>query len=307
MPTTVTTPHRPTVSPGRSRPCPARQPRDVAAPRRQRAAAGFAGWLALATLAFAVAGSNVVSGAEPGSRAEARISFVESFHRDEKSPWVTAIGLRWTPAETPRDAARVVLLVDTSASQGAEYRRRSREALTGLLGAAGPGDTFLPAAVDVACVPLAEDFQTADAPALTKALDAIDARTPLGSTDLVAVLERAAELFPGPVTAAPRAIVYVGDGPGFGGVDPFEFYRVLEGLRIEQELAELRKDEIALGRLLGSEAALRRQVGKEIEEDARKYGDARRTLIEAAERAAVEAKVLDEPVTVINAGLMSES
>jgi topoisomerase-4 subunit A len=73
----------------------------------------------------------------------------------------------------------------------------------------------------------------------------------------------------------------------------------LEGLRIEQELAELRKDEIALGRLLGSEAALRRQVGKEIEEDARKYGDARRTLIEAAERAAVEAKVLDEPVTVI--------
>jgi topoisomerase-4 subunit A len=73
----------------------------------------------------------------------------------------------------------------------------------------------------------------------------------------------------------------------------------LEGLRIEQELAELRKDEVALGKLLGSEAALRRQVGKEIEEDARKVGDARRTLIEAAERAAVEAKVLDEPVTVI--------
>ncbi|MCU0767955.1 MAG: DNA topoisomerase IV subunit A [Burkholderiaceae bacterium] len=73
----------------------------------------------------------------------------------------------------------------------------------------------------------------------------------------------------------------------------------LEGLRIEQELAELRKDEVALGKLLGSEAALRRQVGKEIEEDARKFGDARRTLIEAAERAAVEAKVLDEPVTVI--------
>jgi topoisomerase-4 subunit A len=73
----------------------------------------------------------------------------------------------------------------------------------------------------------------------------------------------------------------------------------LEGLRIEQELAELRKEEVALGKLLGSEAALRRQVGKEIEEDARKFGDARRTLIEAAERAAVEAKVLDEPVTVI--------
>ncbi len=77
----------------------------------------------------------------------------------------------------------------------------------------------------------------------------------------------------------------------------------LEGIRIEQELAELRKDQAALQKLLGSEAALRKQVGREFEEDARKYGsvdkDPRRTLIEAAERASVEAKVVDEPVTVI--------
>ncbi|MGH6622590.1 MAG: DNA gyrase subunit A, partial [Burkholderiaceae bacterium] len=73
----------------------------------------------------------------------------------------------------------------------------------------------------------------------------------------------------------------------------------LEGIRIEQELAQLRKDEAAIGKLLGSEPALRKQVGKEIEEDAKKFGDARRTLIEEAERAAVEIRVLDEPVTVI--------
>jgi topoisomerase-4 subunit A len=73
----------------------------------------------------------------------------------------------------------------------------------------------------------------------------------------------------------------------------------LEGIKIEQELAELRKDEAALQKLLGSPAALRKQVAKEFDEDAKKFGDARRTLIEPAERAAIEVKVLDEPVTVI--------
>ena len=75
----------------------------------------------------------------------------------------------------------------------------------------------------------------------------------------------------------------------------------LEGFRIEQELAELRKEQSALGKLLGSDAALRRLVGKEVEEDAKKYGDKdpRRTLIETAERATVELRVSDEPITVI--------
>jgi topoisomerase-4 subunit A len=73
----------------------------------------------------------------------------------------------------------------------------------------------------------------------------------------------------------------------------------LEAIKLEQELAELRKDEASLRKLLDSDAVLKRQVGKEFDEDARKYGDARRTLIEAAEKAVVEARVLDEPVTVI--------
>ena len=73
----------------------------------------------------------------------------------------------------------------------------------------------------------------------------------------------------------------------------------LEALKIEKELAELRKEAAGLKKLLDSDTALRKQVGKEFEEDARKFGDARRTRIEAAERAVVEVKVLDEPVTVI--------
>ncbi len=73
----------------------------------------------------------------------------------------------------------------------------------------------------------------------------------------------------------------------------------LEAIRLEQELAELKKEQAALNKLLGSNALLRRQVGKELDEDAQKYGDSRRTLIESAERTVFEAKVLDEPVTVI--------
>ncbi len=73
----------------------------------------------------------------------------------------------------------------------------------------------------------------------------------------------------------------------------------LEGIKIEQELAALRKDEESLQKLLGSDGALRRQVGKEFDEDAKKFGDSRRTLLEQASRASVETKVIDEPVTVI--------
>jgi topoisomerase-4 subunit A len=73
----------------------------------------------------------------------------------------------------------------------------------------------------------------------------------------------------------------------------------LEALKIEKELGELRKEGAALKKLLDSPAALRKQVGKEFDEDAKKHGDARRTRIEAAERAVAEVKVLDEPVTVI--------
>ncbi|MBX3614264.1 MAG: DNA topoisomerase IV subunit A [Burkholderiaceae bacterium] len=73
----------------------------------------------------------------------------------------------------------------------------------------------------------------------------------------------------------------------------------LEAIRIEQELAELRAERESLEALLASPAAMRRQVVREIESDAKQYGDARRTLIEAAERTTVELRVAEEPVTVI--------
>jgi topoisomerase-4 subunit A len=73
----------------------------------------------------------------------------------------------------------------------------------------------------------------------------------------------------------------------------------LEAIKIQQELAELRKEKSTLQELLDNPASMKKLVIKEIEADTKQYGDARRTLIHEAERAVVEQKVIDEPVTVV--------
>ena len=72
----------------------------------------------------------------------------------------------------------------------------------------------------------------------------------------------------------------------------------LEAIKIEQEMKALQTEQTQLKRLLDKPAALRAQLVKEIEADAEKYGDARRTLIEQTQKAVITVTVLDEPVTV---------
>lgn len=74
----------------------------------------------------------------------------------------------------------------------------------------------------------------------------------------------------------------------------------LEYIAIEKELAGLREERAGLLELLENRAAMTKLILKEITEDAKKHGDDRRTLVEmAVPVAAVEAPVLDEPVTVM--------
>lgn len=73
----------------------------------------------------------------------------------------------------------------------------------------------------------------------------------------------------------------------------------LEGFKIEKELEKQRKDQAALERLLKSKTAFKRLLIKEIETDAKQFADPRRTLIKEAERAVLESRVIDEPITVI--------
>ena len=73
----------------------------------------------------------------------------------------------------------------------------------------------------------------------------------------------------------------------------------LETIKIQQELAELRKERQGLQDLLDNPASMKRCIIREIEADQKQFGDARRTLIEEAQKAIAEQKVVDEPVTVI--------
>jgi topoisomerase IV subunit A len=73
----------------------------------------------------------------------------------------------------------------------------------------------------------------------------------------------------------------------------------LEAIKIEQELKGLREERKKLEEILGSPAALRRLMVKEIEQDAKQFADGRRTIIQAEKRAVAEIKVVDEPVTVV--------
>jgi len=73
----------------------------------------------------------------------------------------------------------------------------------------------------------------------------------------------------------------------------------LEAIKIEQELKELKSEKDDLETLLGSDAAMRKRIVKEIESDMKTFGDERRTVIQEEKKAIAEAKVIDEPVTVI--------
>ncbi|NTU60668.1 MAG: DNA topoisomerase 4 subunit A, partial [Deltaproteobacteria bacterium] len=73
----------------------------------------------------------------------------------------------------------------------------------------------------------------------------------------------------------------------------------LDELAIRKELGELEGERKGLRKVLGNRAAMVEVIVAEIEEDARKYGSPRRTLVEEAEAAAAVEAVIDEPVTII--------
>jgi len=73
----------------------------------------------------------------------------------------------------------------------------------------------------------------------------------------------------------------------------------LEGIKLEQELSELKNEKEELEHLLATPAAMQKLIIKEIEADRKKYADPRRTLIEEAEKAVLEVAVVDEPTTII--------
>jgi topoisomerase-4 subunit A len=73
----------------------------------------------------------------------------------------------------------------------------------------------------------------------------------------------------------------------------------LDGIKLNDERKALEAERKELKGILDDEKELKKLVVKELAEDAKKYGDERRTLIKKAERAQIERTVVEEPLTVI--------
>ncbi len=73
----------------------------------------------------------------------------------------------------------------------------------------------------------------------------------------------------------------------------------LDGIKLNDERKALESERKELKSLLGDDKELKKLVVKELADDAKKYGDERRTLIKTAERAQIERTVVEEPLTVI--------
>jgi topoisomerase-4 subunit A len=73
----------------------------------------------------------------------------------------------------------------------------------------------------------------------------------------------------------------------------------LDGVKLNDERKALEAERKSLKEILGDEKELKKLVVQELGEDARKYGDDRRTVIKAEQRAQIERTVVEEPITVI--------
>jgi len=73
----------------------------------------------------------------------------------------------------------------------------------------------------------------------------------------------------------------------------------LDGVALNDERKKLEAERKGLKEILDDEKELKKLVVAELNDDAKKFGDERRTLIKTAERAQVERTVVEEPVTVI--------
>ena len=73
----------------------------------------------------------------------------------------------------------------------------------------------------------------------------------------------------------------------------------LDGVKLNDERKALEAERKSLKEILGDEKELKKLVVRELGEDAKKYGDDRRTLIKEEHRAQIERTVVEEPITVI--------
>ena len=112
------------------------------------------------------------------------------------------------PTTTARD---IVVLFNTSASQTGDYRAKALDALKGFLAGLNAGDRVRLVAVDLHAIPLSKKFVAPNSKEMEAALAELDARVPLGATDMAKAIEAVVDSYRGESKNA-RAAVYIGDG-----------------------------------------------------------------------------------------------
>lgn len=165
------------------------------------------GWALLPLALWAMVGWVQLAAAQAPATDAARLDVFS--HPDGNDYF--ALSLRPNAAMAAPAQSNVVVLFDTSASQAGPYREKAIESLNTFLAGLAPDDRVKLIAVDLNATPMTETFVEPAGNEIAGALDRLNARVPLGTTDMQAALTEAAASFAG---AAPtgKAVVYIGDG-----------------------------------------------------------------------------------------------
>ncbi len=110
----------------------------------------------------------------------------------------------------------VIIFVDTSASQSGLYKRDSLAVAERLLAGLNSNDRVRIFAVDIDPVALMDGWAAPHDSSVAAALEKLSGRAPLGTTDMLAMLQTANQLFAGTAAGRNRNIVYIGDGVSRG-------------------------------------------------------------------------------------------
>jgi tetratricopeptide (TPR) repeat protein len=114
----------------------------------------------------------------------------------------------------PRD---VVILFNTSASQAGPFRAKAMDALKAALADLNANDRVQLMAMDLNAVPLTQGFVAPNGKEMADALAALDARVPLGATDMEKALTAVTASFAGD-SKNPRSVLCIGDGRSMANV-----------------------------------------------------------------------------------------
>ena len=127
-------------------------------------------------------------------------------------------------------ASDIVICVDTSASQTGVYKTDSIATLRQMLANLNADDRVKLVAIDVDPVDLTDRFVSVDSDEIKVAIEKLQQRVPLGSTDMSTMIDHASSQFSGGLSRN-RNVVYIGDGVSRGGfLDTYRFRNAVDSL-----------------------------------------------------------------------------